>query len=879
MAMTLDEAKLIAKELAKAMGGAGGGGSNVSRAEVGVVLNAAQLKEYEATMDRIYQSASDQKDIAEVLSKIDSNKIKINEEAVKLQEALTNGKDAQVDAAKKALNGLKANNDKLEKQIELIREANTAVGDLSDSFANVYGGSGAIKIEDVFSPKAIGGAVVGLAKIAKTQKLSALASQAATKAGSMFLETIVKTSMALADGEAKFMKATGASKDFARSVTESYETTREFGATMEETSAAYQTLFTTFTDFTMLSKNQRKSIAETSTLMAKLGISNEDFAKSIQISTKAMGMSSAQAGQNMEDLAGFAQQLGVAPQQLAADFAGAGDMLAKMGQDGTKAFKDLAIVAKTTGMKMESILAITNKFDTFEGAAGQAGKLNAALGGNFVNAMDLMMATDPAERFGMIRDSILDAGLSFDEMSYYQKNFYKDSLGLSDVGELAALMSGDMDLVTGATEQTGKQLIDTRNRAHEMATMQENLNTVLANMIPIITPLIDLMKDITEGMAKNADVAKKLGYGLIAVAGAYLLIQGALKAAKVATVAYNFVMGVANLIGLTRLGGLMASIKAKYAEAIATKFQKKAQDNLNKSGDIGSKISANTVKTMLSIGAASLAIGVGIGLAAYGTAQLALAFKDLGDAAPWAAAGIGLLMIPFVAFFAAAAFIVFSGVGPGIAGVFLAMGAAALLLGAGIAIAGLGMSLLVKSFAEFEAEQLFAMAAAMLAFSASMYVFAVAAMMVGNPLAIAGIIALTAGLLGMAFALTLIEELIVNVASAFESFFGAIANPQTADNIKQISDAIQAIPVRKNIEFAASMSALAAANTAAAVAGTVNAVASTITGQDTTQQNKSNLSKQPQQITVNLMLDKVKLATIVKEINGESAKDAIAGRG
>ena len=760
--------------------------------------------------------------------------------------------------------------------LQLTREAEDAASSLADSFAGIFSGAGGVSMEKMLNPKAILGAAENMSKMLRA---GVGFSEMSKQAVFAFTGAILKTSMALADGEAKFMKATGASKDFARSVTESYETTREFGATMEETSAAYQTLFTTFTDFTMLSKNQRKSIAETSTLMAKLGISNEDFAKSIQISTKAMGMSSAQAGQNMEDLAGFAQQLGVAPQQLAADFAGAGDMLAKMGQDGTKAFKDLAIVAKTTGMKMESILAITNKFDTFEGAAGQAGKLNAALGGNFVNAMDLMMATNPAERFGMIRDSILDAGLSFDEMSYYQKNFYKDSLGLSDVGELAALMSGDMDLVTGATEQTGKQLIDTRNRAHEMATMQENLNTVLANMIPIITPLIDLMKDITEGMAKNADVAKALGYGLIAVAGAYLLIRGALKAAKVATVAYNFVMGVANLIGLTSLGGLMASIKAKYAEVIATNFQKKAQDNLNKSGAIGSKISANTVKTMLSIGAASLAIGVGIGLAAYGTAQLALAFKDLGAAAPWAAAGIGLLMIPFVAFFAAAAFIVYSGVGPLTAGVFLAMGAAALLLGAGIAIAGLGMSFLVKSFAGFEVEQLFAMAAAMVAFSASMYVFAVAAMMVGNPLAIAGIIALTAGLLGMAFALTLIEELIVNVASAFESFFGAIANPQTADNIKQISDAIQAIPVRKNIEFAASMSALAAANTAAAVAGTVNAVASTITGQDTTQQNKSNLSKQPQQITVNLMLDKVKLATIVKEINGESAKDAIAGRG
>ena len=329
------------------------------------------------------------------------------------------------DAQKEQLVTLADQVNKAQEFVNTLREANTAVDDLSGSFANIFGGPGAVKIEDVFSPKAIGGAISGLSKIAKTQKLSALASESATKAGSMFLETIVKTSMALADGEANFMKATGASKDFARSVTESYETTREFGATMEETSAAYQTLFTTFTDFTMLSKNQRKSIAETSTLMAKLGISNEDFAKSIQISTKAMGMSSAQAGQNMEDLAGFAQQLGVAPQQLAADFAGAGDMLAKMGQDGTKAFKDLAIVAKTTGMKMESILAITNKFDTFEGAAGQAGKLNAALGGNFVNAMDLMMATDPAERFGMIRDSILDAGLSFDEMSYYQRTIQR----------------------------------------------------------------------------------------------------------------------------------------------------------------------------------------------------------------------------------------------------------------------------------------------------------------------------------------------------------------------------------------------------------------------------------------------------------------------
>ena len=45
---------------------------------------------------------------------------------------------------------------------------------------------------------------------------------------------------------------------------------------------------------------------------------------------------------------------------------------------------------------MEKVLNIVSKFDTFEGAAEAAGKLNAALGTNAVNAMDLLMETDPA---------------------------------------------------------------------------------------------------------------------------------------------------------------------------------------------------------------------------------------------------------------------------------------------------------------------------------------------------------------------------------------------------------------------------------------------------------------------------------------------------
>ena len=163
-----------------------------------------------------------------------------------------------------------------------------------------------------------------------------------------------------------------------------------------------------------------------------------------------MGMGASDAATFQEEIAATAQALGRSPQELSAQFAQMGPQLAKFGLQGGKTFKELARLSKITGMEMGKILAVTNKFDTFEGAATQAGQLNAALGGNFVNAMDLMMATDPAERFEMIRDAILDTGLSFDTMSYYQKQFYTNALGLSEVGDLALMLSGNTDLMTDA---------------------------------------------------------------------------------------------------------------------------------------------------------------------------------------------------------------------------------------------------------------------------------------------------------------------------------------------------------------------------------------------------------------------------------------------
>ena len=341
-----------------------------------------------------------------------------------------------------------------------------------------------------------------------------------------FYKRAVKLAYELGNIENAFMKATGASEEFSRSISETYREGRRFGATAEDMSKAAQGLFNTFTDFTFQDKDTRDSLIETSAVLEKLGISNDKLAQSFQLSTKGLGMSAEQAGQSMLDLEKYAEELGVSPERLSAQFIEAGDSLQKLGENGDEAFRDLAAAAKITGLSVTKLLNIVNQFDTFEGAARQAGKLNAALGGNFVNAMDLMMETDPTARFEQIRDSILDTGLSFDTMSYYQKNFYKDALGLANVGDLALVLSGNMDSVSAETKKTSQQFEDAAARAATVATFQEQLNILFAEMIPIITPLIDGMRSMFGWLSKNAKIVKVVTGVILTLGGVIMAFTG-----------------------------------------------------------------------------------------------------------------------------------------------------------------------------------------------------------------------------------------------------------------------------------------------------------------------------------------------------------------
>jgi len=840
----LAELKKLTKVLSGRAGDRSPGAEGLSFPDDDDTGRAQEYKDVIKEIDDIYKD----------LFSTDSDRLKNQKKYVaelnkELQTAINKG-----EATAEEIRALKEKVLQAEKFAKEVEKADEAAEGLADSFSNIFGGADAFKLEDALNPKNFVEVGKSMLLVADAADRMEAMDQLATKAATAFTDSIVKQTFAVADMKVEFMKTTGASAEFAASLTRQYEEAREFGATTEDVIAANQTLFTTFTDFTLISESARDSLALQGTELAKLGVSNQDFASAIQLSTKALGMSVEQAGDNMEDLAKFASDLGVAPSELASQFAGAGDMLAKLGDQGTKAFKDLAIAAKVTGMSIESIVNLTNQFDTFEGAAGMAGKLNAALGGNFVNAMDLMMATEPAERFEMIRDSILDTGLSFDEMSYYQKNFFKDSLGLKDVGELAALMSGDMDLVSGAVNQNSEELLDAKKRAQELASMQDRLNMALQSAIPILEPLISGLEFLTKKITDNIEAFKII----VPILGVVALL---IKAGTVAIKLDTFFRKRQLLLQGQSIAQTVTETTTKETQNIVD-----AQGNViksttvtltekqNKANKRAGRVAGAAAKNMLAFGAAVLMIGAGVGLAALGVAELVKSFDGLGKMAPYAVAGIvaftvafGVLMALLIALVAGPqAALTAAGVG-----VILAVGGAILMMGGAIAAAAVGFSYLIESLGKLGevSVSLLLLPIVLGGIAASMAVFA-------NPLTLSGIAMAVPLFLAMGAA-------------------AAMMGNDTAEAFGKVTEAITAIPTKKNLEFQTSMKTAAAAMTTAAVAGVVFGVNNQAAPPATAQAS----SQKPYVVNINLELDGKQLdQRTVKLISGK-AMEAAAGRG
>jgi hypothetical protein len=360
------------------------------------------------------------------------------------------------------------------------------------------------------------------------------------------LTKIMEVSVALADAQdaatVAFNKATGQAGEYNAQIRGLERGMVNAGVSSAEASQTFQDLFTTVTDFSNMSKSTQTELATTVALLSELGVSSSESAQSIQFLTKVMGQSTEQAAAQTREVFAFAQELGVSAAGMSADFIKMQPKIAALGDSGVQAFKDLQAQAKATGMSFDSLLAITDKFDTFAGAADQVGKLNAVMGGPFLNTLEMVTATDPAERMRKLSEGINASGLSFDQMSYYQKKAMTSAAGLNSEMELAMLMSGKLEDARGPVKSQA-DLEDLAAQTAEFNTIFEEMKQFGMSLAISFGPVVGFLKDMVDkltaiaplikivvaalaGMAVVTGVLSSIAAGFVAIAIARALVDG-----------------------------------------------------------------------------------------------------------------------------------------------------------------------------------------------------------------------------------------------------------------------------------------------------------------------------------------------------------------
>lgn len=310
------------------------------------------------------------------------------------------------------------------------------------------------------------------------------------------VESTHKLTMGFDEASVSLNKSTGMASQFADQMEASEFTLRTHGVGIAEVGKAYDALITNYGQFDDLTETQQKELADTSALLDKFTGGVLDVSKSLGVMTAAMDMSANSAADVQAEMFLFLQDAGVPTSKILADFEGHTATMAKFGDTGPHVFKELSVAAHESNMELGQLISIVEKFDRFDSAADSVGRLNALLGGPFLNSLQMVTATDPIDRLQMLQGALDDSGKSFNDMSYYERQAIADAAGLKDVGELALLMSGNFEHLAESGQLTQEQYEELANQSADFNTVMEELRQTMQMFAINLAPLISGLKTV-----------------------------------------------------------------------------------------------------------------------------------------------------------------------------------------------------------------------------------------------------------------------------------------------------------------------------------------------------------------------------------------------
>lgn len=740
------------------------------------------MQKYGETYDKAYKSVLQQfeaqQEIIENLEKIiqNSNDAKAVQEAqLALEVEQLKNKIRFGDLAEEELKNTK-------ELLKLTEARNTQASKTADKFDNIFKSTlGITQQTGILNELLKEGAIKGLAQ-------SIERTFTATNMLNAVMSKIVQSSLLFAvaqdDARVELNRATNAADKYGDQMFDIERDLRFYGVTLERATQAQTAMIKNMTNLRNISDTTSKQIGRTVALLDRMGISSDITTKNIEIMTRQLGLAPEEADKLNVAMLRLAQDLGMPGEEMISGFAQVAPEMAKFGDQGVEVYAGVAKAAREAGMEVSNLLAITNQFDRFDTAATAVGKLNAILGGPYLNTLEMVSETDPVARMRKLSDAVNSAGKSFQDLSYYERITIANGMGLKDVGELALIMRGEFEgLSDTMASMSEEELVKLKQEAIKYNKVQEEIiETGKILVMEFLYPAVKLLKENLQYIQenKNAIFAFAIALGLTVVV---------LKAFTLAT----------------KIASFMASLRIIQTKADTAAINENIIANMRSIDAMYAKAGAYKTlsSAMLSFGLGVLALGAGL-LAMAGAFYVAsmtiheFGLSALGGAAALTAMGVGLyFLIPALTGLGAAM------TGPqGIAAMaaLATLGLTFVAIGLGVYLAAQGIAAMASSFAKlFEV----ATAVKMISFIAMLGVLATSLPVI----ALASIAAIP-----MLYALGAAFSYLASINTAnlkpLASVFNSITNMLSADLdnlsaakelIKEIADATNSIDSNEKV--------------------------------------------------------------------------------
>ena len=519
---------------------------------------------------------------------------------------------------------------------------------------------------------------------------------------SSIAEKIIESSLVITkklfDIRAELTKVSGVNNKYNQILRETSLESLRFGVGIDEAGAAIGGLQQNMSSFVTLSKDAQKDLSVLASKLSVLGVDVAVSARNFDNFTRILRMNGNQIDKLVTDITEFGYGIGLSAEQTNQALAESGDLFVKYGNTGVAEFKRLLKSSKELGVGLKELTGIAAGFDTFEGAAEKAGKLNAILGGGYLNSVELLTASE-SERIEMLREGLALSGRSFDLLGRFEKQAIASAAGISSLTD-AQKIFGDGSVEISETQQDFNKILEkSQTLGKKLEMLFQSFAVTLEGPIDMFSSFIDVIIIVNN---KIGEVGRTLVVlGAIFGAGA-LAIGKFIKAKRAAAAAMEAINAITKVN--TTLEGINTATKeaAAAAEALKTNAQAAGipvQQASNKA------IGAGVIKILMFAGAIALA-GIGIGAAAFGIANLVSSFKDLNSeqiAASFVAITIAVAGLTFSMFALSAAIGAISAVamgsGPGLL-IFLGILAAISLTAIAIGFAFNQVTESIKALAE-----------------------------------------------------------------------------------------------------------------------------------------------------------------------------------